>query len=538
MTDQSTPDGWGLSPAEIEQLAQDAVGEPDPADNEWRPAGGTLLGGVGQCLYDEIKGILDLTKLLWDIRQEIDVAADGEDNWEVFRNHSLDSAKVGMLFYELENGNRIFGQLPKEQQLALFRLYAKQEIVKETLKKMGKAGLGMLAAYDVFWSSYELLTLDYNQNLMKGLADAVSLFFTDAEWAELAEGGKALAERVTQLVEQQIEKDPWGSSGYAICLVALMISPTKIVKALRPLMGIIRTMGRATDAASLSRVLRSAGAKVPTWLGGPGPDAGDLSDAARAGDTIEDLGDAASDAQRNANNQVDSTEPIETANDASPEPTPDPNDRPTPATNATTTRILADDVQLRNKTAGEMAEIQARRELEADGYEVFELKEGRSQAGIDAVAVKRDPDTNAITEIKVVEVKSTQYADIPDTSLPSGRQASGGEGHLDTMLRDISNNQTSGKYGDDILDLADDINDATSSGVPIEAEVWRYRVNTFTDEVNQRATAPWTARSSIPADEFDIDTGFSTTSGLRAEALETVLERNPSYQTKYPELGR
>lgn len=533
MTNPNAPEGWGLSEAEIEQLAQDAVGTPNPADNAWRPAGGSLLGGVGQCLYDELKGIYDLIVMLNAIDRDLDIAADGKDDWEMLRSSAGDAGAVMANFVLLDQGILVFNQLPKPQQLALFRIYAKYELVRTTIKKLAKGGLNMLAAYDVYWSEYSLRNIvNPDEMVLKALADAMSLFFDDDEWLALAEGGKALADKITELVTKQVESDPWGTAGYAFCMVVLLLSPTKIARALKPLAEVLRGMGRAATAGDLRRILRQNNITVPDWLGGNTLDAGD---AARAGDAIEDAGELAGDGNRAANDQVDGSDPIDSADDANPQPIRDPAEVEAPKSDRDTTRILGDDVQLRNHTAGEMAELQARQELRDQGYDVIELKEGQSQAGIDAVAVKYDADMN-VTEIKVVEVKSTQYTDIPDTSLPSSRQASGGASHLDTMLTDVLNPRNRGKYSAATRQLAQRIRAGQANGVPVDAQVWRYRVNTFSDEINQKATTSWTARNSIPADDFDIDTGFGVKPGRRDTALGNVLERMPSFGEKYPEL--
>ena len=126
----------------------------------------------------------------------LDLAADGVDNWEIWRSQVGDVRDVGVLMYELSQGREDFGALPRQQQIGLFKVYAKITAVKKILGEMGRAGLNMIAAYDVYWNTeYELFTFNQSENILKSLADAISLFFTDAEWAALARGGRDLADR-------------------------------------------------------------------------------------------------------------------------------------------------------------------------------------------------------------------------------------------------------------------------------------------------------------------------------------------------------
>ena len=514
------PGSWGLTEAEIEQLAEQALGEPAEADNNWRPEGGSLLAGIGQCLVDEITGLWDLANMLWELNADLDIAADGENNWEVLRNHGRDAANVGALFAALNSGSQQFMDLGLQQRLALFRLYAKYELIKKTLIEIGKAGLNLLAAYDVYWNtSYEVLTINQAENALKVIADTVSLFFDDNEWQELADGGKALAERVAQLMEQRFDADPWGTAGYVVCLVALFFSPTKIARALRGMAGALDRLGRASSAADLARILRANNVDVPTWLGGRGPDAGDAADA------VEDVVDGATPPRVDDRPNGADTPEAERAEGA--EGAETPTDPPTPDPDRNTTNVLRENALARNRVAGEMAEIQARADLEAQGYEVNTVRAGSSDAGIDLVGVRRD-DMGNITEIRVVEVKSTQFGTPPDTSLNGNLQTSGGVSHLNTMLdRTIAN--SGGNYSAAQRAYARELRTAIRrNGVTPTPEVWRYQVDTFNDTVHSRATAPWTARSSIPADEFDIDTGFSTATGLRDRAIDVLSSRDPA----------
>lgn len=273
------PSSWGLTEAEIERFAEDLVGEPAEGEETWRPAGGSLLGGVGQCLYDEIAGIWDLIELLYSLNNDIDMAVDGEDNWEFLRSRSVDFARMLLLFQQLDSGTQEFAALPLAQQRALFRVYAKWEAIKAVLLQMAEAGICVLAAYDVIWNEdYELLTFHQGKNVIKLLADAVSLFFDDDEWVRMAQSGQALADQITEMIRTRIEDDPWGSSGYAVCMIVLLISPTKIVRALRPLLGPLRQIANMGD---FRRVLRTHNIKIPDWAGGQADElaeaSGDLS---------------------------------------------------------------------------------------------------------------------------------------------------------------------------------------------------------------------------------------------------------------------
>ena len=451
-TPATAPSGWGLTDAEIERLVADSIGEPDPADNEWRPEGGSLLGGIGQCLYDEIRAIIDLTRLIWELNNDLDLAVDGEDNWEIRRNRGVELGQLAVLYSQLSDGTQSFGDLPAAQQQSLFRFYAKSELIKATLATMGEAGLGLLAAYDVHWSEYDLWTLNQGENLLKGLADAVSLMFDDAEWQALAETGQAIAEQVNALIEERLNTDPWGTAGYAACLVALFVSPTKVLRALRGLSTALRGLGSATDVASLSRILRAQNVPVPAWLGG-------ADDAARAANRAEDaVPDELAGAGNRRPDVVDEDAPHLDSDNANPEVTVDPGADETPDAGPNTTHVP------RSQRIGNMAEADARARLEADGFQTFELKNG-SGHGPDIIAV--NPDTG---QVRVIEVKA-------NSSTLNALQQQGGPAYLQNVFGRIDGLEGGGSWNtrafDDFLeDVGIESREELLSG---DFEVWRYR---------------------------------------------------------------
>lgn len=391
MTETGTPTpppSWQLTPAEIEQFAQEAVGQPASPDNSWRPAGGSLLAGVGQCLYDELRGIYDLTALLIQLNADLDIAADGHDNWFFARSAVGDALEVARLYTQLNAGTVRFSTLPYDQQMALFRLYAKMEAIKGVLRNISKAGLNLLAAFDVYWSDYEVFTLNQAENALKALADAISLLFTEQEWASLARAGKDLADRVTELIKNQVQTDPWGSAGYAACLVILFFSPTKVLRAIRPIMNSLGQLSRATTAADLAAILRANRVTVPVWLGGTG----EVADAAATARRIED---AVPPAAATDEIIVQGRRPVESANDAAPARAHEPGEQETPPAGGDTTHVAA------TRRIGDMAEADARARLAAEGYQTFELKNG-SGHGPDIIAVR----PGNPPQIRVIEVKA------------------------------------------------------------------------------------------------------------------------------------
>lgn len=399
-----TPSSWRLTPEEIQNLSQQAVGTPAESDNSWRPAGGSLLSGVGQCLYDEIRAIYELTALLIQISEDLDVAADGHDNWFFARSAVGEAAQVAQIYMQLEQGTQQFSALPQEQQLGLFRLYAKLEALKKALYEAGKAGLNLMAAYDVYWSEYEVFTMDQAQNALKALADAISLLFDESEWSAMAAGGKELADQVTKLIEQQVESDPWGSAGYAACLVILFFSPTKVLRAVKAVMATLGNLGRAATTAELAATLRNAGVRVPRWLGG-------ADEAARVADDVTPPTPVPP-----ARDTTPPHQPVDAADDANPARAHEPTERQTPEPDANTTTVAA------TQRIGDMAEADARARLANEGYDTFELKNG-SGHGTDIIAVNR----NNPSDIRVIEVKA-------NSSTLNELQEAGGQAYMQNVF--------------------------------------------------------------------------------------------------------
>ncbi|AUH65257.1 hypothetical protein [Paracoccus zhejiangensis] len=484
----TAPASWRLTPADIQQMAQDAVGTPAPQDNSWRPAGGSLLSGVGQCLYDELKAILELTQLLIQLDADLDIASDGQDNWFFWRSVTGDAARVGQLFMALEAGTQTFSVLPKEQQMALFRLYAKLEALKATLRDISKAGVNLLAAYDVYWSEYEVLTMNQAENALKGLADAVSLLFTEQEWASLARGGKDLADQVTKLIQQQVESDPWGSAGYAACLVALFLSPTKVLRALRGVMGALGRLGGAATTAELAAILRANRVRVPAWLGGGNEVAAAAGDATRVADKVEP---PVPPARTGDEIVVEGRKPVEAADDANPVRPHEPTERVTPEPDANTTHVAA-----RTKRIGDMAEADARKRLEAEGFKTFELKNG-SGHGPDIIAVK----PGSPPRITIIEVKA-------NGSALNELQQKGGPAYLQNVFSRVDASPGGGSWNtrafDDFLEELGIENRSELMGG--EFEIWRYKgvdPDNPASVANGPEKAPWTPGTT--AREFRLD---------------------------------
>lgn len=520
-----TPEGWRLSPAEIERLANDAVGEPAGGDNSWRPEGGSLIAGVGQCLYDEIRSIWDLIVLLKQFNDDIDLAADGVDNWDIWRSHVGDMATVFALLTSLNAGRQDFGALPYPQQLALFKVYAKITAIKETLANMAKAGLNMVAAYDVIWNTdYEIFTFNQSENVLKALADAISLFYTDEEWLAMAEGGRELADRVTTLIKDRFEQDPWGSSGYVACLVALFFSPTKLLRALRPLIRAFSGIGRSSNVADMARILRAHNVEVPDWLGGrrDGPDL--ETPTTRRESTPETTPDP------------DPETPL-SREDARPARAENPTDRKTPDPDGNTTNIRGKGQNprmsqgKRSNVAGETAELQARRELELEhpNAEVIDLKYG-ANSGVDNLVIYRNADGD-ITRVINVETKGRVYdAANPDAPFNlSGPQAGGPEAHLARTLQNMDGSP-----------LKRELERFLRSDNPdVTGELRGYRVNPETGEVTGRTRQDWTADQTRY--NFDLDTGYNSGQVNPQELLGNVLRRLSSetrenWFNQYPEL--
>lgn len=399
-------------------MIQDTLGEPAPGNDEWRPDGGSILGGIGQCLYDELKSIVDLMRLLYEVVGELDIAADGDDDYFWKQNPIRDAGLTFALFAQLESGASQFTDLPEQQRLALFRLYARFELIKQAVSRAARGGLSMIAAFDVYWSEYELFTRNQAENALKLLADAVSLLFTEEEWAGLARGGQQMADQITALIRSKIDSDPWGTSGYAICLVAMLFSPTKVLNAVRAAIGSLGDVGRASRVADLAAALRRTNVEVPSWLGG----ADEAADAARTAERAEDAApnptagggdttpdadtdnadsDGANGSKEDEDSSAEIRQPIESESGAQPERPHNPDDRQNPPPDEDTTHVQGNT----RREIGEMAEADARARLEADGFRTFELKNG-SGHGPDIIAIKRGPPP----EIRVIEVKANGSA--------------------------------------------------------------------------------------------------------------------------------
>lgn len=504
MTELSdVPTSWRLTPAEIERLANDAVGEPAAGEDDWRPEGGSLVAGIGQCLYDEIKSIWDLVVLLKQLNDDIDLAADGVDNWEIFRSQVGDVRAVGFLMYELSQGRKDFGALPRQQQIGLFKVYAKMTAVKKVLAEMGRAGLNMIAAYDVYWNTeYELFTFSQSENILKALADAISLFYTDEEWAALAQGGQDLADRVTQLVKERFEQDPWGSSGYVACLVALFFSPSKILRALRPLLNAFGSLNRSTTLADMARILKTHNVEVPGWLGGRAPDLPDAPDAARR------LDDAAE-----ARPVTPDAEPQLSRDGPDPQRAEKPTERETPPVTPDTTRIPRLSKGKRPHPAGDIAEMQARKELilEHPGAEIVELKYG-ANSGVDNLVIYRD-ESGAITRVINVETKSRLDTSGSGPIDLRGPQADGPFEHLKTTLKNMPES-----------DLVDDLRQLINNNPSgVTGELRAYRVSPETGQVTERVRHVWTSKTRKYS--FDIETGYNGGQVDPVEAMEKTLRR-------------
>lgn len=501
------PSSWRLTPEEIERLANDAVGEPATGENSWRPEGGSLVAGIGQCLYDEIKSIWDLVVLLKQLNDDIDLAADGVDNWEIWRSQVGDVRDVGLLMLELSQGRKDFGALPRQQQIGLFKVYAKITAVKKILGQMGRAGLNMIAAYDVYWNTeYEVFTFNQSENILKALADAVSLFYTDEEWASLAAGGRDLADRVTQMVKERFEQDPWGSSGYVACLVALFFSPSKILRALRPLMSAFSSLNRSATLADMARILRTHNVEVPPWLGGGKPDAPEVPPAAGKVDDAADSDPATPAVTPDAEPQLSRDGP-------DPQRAEKPTERETPPVTPNTTRIPKLSKGKRPHPAGDIAEMQARNDLimEHPDAEVIELKYG-SNSGVDNLVIYRDGNGN-ITRLINVETKSRLDTSGDGPIDLTGPQAGGPVKHLETTLAKMPRSDLK-------FELETFIANNRSA---VTGELRAYRVEPETGKVTERVKHAWTDKSNRYS--FDIDAGFKRGQVDPVEALEKSLRR-------------
>lgn len=461
------PSSWRLTSEEIASLAQDAIGDPVKDGNEWRPDGGSFHGGIGQCLYDEIKGIWDLIILLKQINDDIDLAADGIDNYEIFRSRGQDFGQVLRIFTQLNSQTLLFASLPREQQLALFRVYAKLAKVRQVLNQIAKAGLNMIAAYDLYWNTeYEVFTFSQGENVLKALADVVSLFFTDEEWTAMAEGGKALADQLTTLIKQKVETDPWGTSGYVACMVALFFSPTKLVRALRPVMRAFGGIGKMSGVGDMAKILRANKIEVPVWLGGR---KADVPDAPKTTDapTVE--------------------QPASRA-DANPKRSENPDDHKVDEPDGETTEIAETPAQRearRKKDMGDAAEADARKRLQDQGFKEEDIYsiENASHQGTDIVAIDNGPPPR----VKVIEVKSGT------ADLNAGQQA-GGELHFGDVLRRVRSDPSSFKNGQIILDRLATLNRQGLDFDAFDYEIWKYdRFDPYTpDSVGIPAKTDWT----------------------------------------------
>lgn len=130
-------------------LSPETIVAPPPPDPVVDPNESTsFFAGIGECIWDELKALWDLAKFLYELAEDLDVAADGYDNWG--NSPISDSVATWAHFNALEDGRRVLGDYSNTHIAALQRVYAKVTLVRKTLEEIMEAGIGFLAAYDVY----------------------------------------------------------------------------------------------------------------------------------------------------------------------------------------------------------------------------------------------------------------------------------------------------------------------------------------------------------------------------------------------------
>jgi hypothetical protein len=459
----------------------------------------SLFAGIGNCVWDELVGIWDLIKFLYELKEDFDIASDGEDNW--VSSMMYDSIQTGIIFYNLAQGSRQVESYDQQQQLALQRLYAKQQLIKNELEKIMDAGIDFTAALDVhILETEKQYYIPYvPRQALKGLAEGLQLLYTDAEWATRAARGKAAAEQFVETLKKEAEARPWYVAGYAICIIVTMIVPiTKVTKAIKALKPVLRILDGITDSAGLMRMMRGRGIDLPNWLGGRRGNNPDGPDIQR--DRIDE---PAADTDGPRNNPADDNTP-DADTDNNSERVEDPEDPETPDTDSETTRI---EQNRRNQSKGALAEAAARDRLEAEGYEVFELK-NESGHGPDIIAVK----PGNPPQVQVVEVKA-------NSSTLSTPQELGGTGYLRDVYRRIDSLPEGGtwnvdEFNDFLADNGIPNRDALLNG---DFEIWRYKgvEADAPSSVGAPQTTPWTPGKTGTAFELDANGQPTTVLGDR-----------------------
>lgn len=119
---------------------------------------------------------------------------------------------------------------------------------------------------------------------------------------------------------------------------------------------------------------------------------------------------------------IDESNPIDSANDANPQPIRDPEEVEAPEADGDTTNVPERDNRTENMRRGDLAEADAVRRLEDAGYETYSIKNG-SGHGTDVIAIHEGPPPR----IRVIEVKA-RTADLSEL------QQGGGVSHTNNVM--------------------------------------------------------------------------------------------------------
>ena len=429
----------------------------------------SLLGGIKDCVVDEVMALVQLLQLLIEIRADLDLAADGVvgnagfagailDNMRAGRftpnlgsmmtgwvaeltSTALDASSVIELLEQVDLTKGLPAGMTPVQFEALVRLKVKTDMLRQAIEAVSRDTVDFLAAYDLHISTayirvpfgglftnsdrkltdrlinikaedLDLILPSHADAVIGGIADVVSLFYSSAEWQARGQAGLGKVQAVIDKTLAKVRAEPWGTAGYLICTIILMFIPGKaLLSVVTKSWGILRRTGKVADLLKLNptEIVKEAMDDVPS--------------------PQKQLDDITPDTPATKGEHPD-------APDA--KPAKDPSEQQAPPPGAATAVVKGKDKRTRKgkSTKDGIAEDDAARRLNDAGYDTYNISNG-SGHGTDLIGVKEGPPP----EIRVIEVKS-------GSARLSDLQAGGGQAHtLNVLSRALKPNETTWRDG-------------------------------------------------------------------------------------------
>ena len=484
----------------------------------------SLLGGIKDCVVDEVMALVQLLQLLIEIRADLDLAADGVvgnagfagailDNMRAGRftpnlgsmmtgwvaeltSTALDASSVIELLEQVDLTKGLPAGMTPVQFEALVRLKVKTDMLRQAIEAVSRDTVDFLAAYDLHISTayirvpfgglftnsdrkltdrlinikaedLDLILPSHADAVIGGIADVVSLFYSSAEWQARGQAGLGKVQAVIDKTLAKVRAEPWGTAGYLICTIILMFIPGKaLLSVVTKSWGILRRTGKVADLLKLNPadIVKEAMDDVPS--------------------PQKQLDEVTPDTPATKGEHPDAPE-AKPAKDPSKEQAPDPDGN---------TSDVKGDKRTDKQKIGDLAEADIRKQLEADGYEVIDISRGKN--GIDVTAVKLDMTTTPPTLRQLFgEVKANGSGLSLDQSL-------GGAEYTRIQLTKASTEKGFSGIGR-LKELIENAQDAGYHVAPPEYRLYSYENVTPDGISGPGKSTPWTPGSK--AYEFKLD---------------------------------